>query len=66
MQRLTFLLIEMSRTYVYFMDTFTELNLSFEELAEIFEKDKIKPFEIVKNSIKKDLGEIKCVDLYSR
>ncbi len=65
MQRLTLLLIEMSRTYVYLMDTFTELNLSFEELAEIFEKDKMKPFEIVKDSIKKYLGEIKGADLYS-
>ncbi len=55
----------MSRTFVYFLDSFDDIGISFTELAEMFETDTLKPFELVRNIVERELGEIINVKLFA-
>ena len=55
----------MSRTYAYFLDLFINLDIPFEELAEMFEAGKLKPFELVRGMVEKELGTIMDVKLFA-
>jgi len=55
----------MGRTYIYLLDTFRELGISFEELADKFEKDRSGLEELIRSLVEKDLERIKNIELYS-
>lgn len=55
----------MSRTFAYFLDIFTHLDIPFEELAEMYETGELRPFELVKSLVERELGTIKDVRLYA-
>ncbi len=46
------------------MDQFIETSLSLYDLAELYEEDKLKPFNLVKDLIVKHLGEIRSVKVH--
>ncbi len=53
------------KVFVYLLDLFIPLNLSPEEVMGSFEKDPLKPFELVKDVVERELGEIKEVRFYN-
>jgi len=53
------------KVFVYLLDVFIPLNISSEEVMNSFEKDNLKPFELVKDVVKRELGEIKEVRFYN-
>jgi len=53
------------KVFVYLLDVFIPLNLSPEEIMSSFEKDVLRPFELVKDVVKRELGEIKKVRFYN-
>ena len=44
------------KVFVYLLDLFIPLDLLPEEIMSSFEKDVLKPFELVKGIVKRELG----------
>jgi len=53
-----------SRTYLYISDLFRPLPYSFSEILEAWEEDRMRPFELVRDFVEEELGEIRDVRLY--
>jgi len=53
------------KVFVYLLDLFIPLDLSPEEIMSSFEKDALKPFELVKDVVKRELGDIKEAKFYN-
>jgi len=53
------------KVFVYLLDSFIPLDLSPEEIMSSFEKDPLRSFELVKDIVKRELGEIKEVRFYN-
>jgi len=53
------------KVFVYLLDLFIPLDLLPEEIMSSFEKDVLKPFELVKGIVKRELGDIKEVRFYN-
>ena len=53
-----------SRTYLYMNDLFRPLPLSFSEILEAWEEDRMKSFELVRDLVEEELGEIRSVRFY--
>ncbi len=53
------------KVFVYLLDLFIPLDLSPEEIMSSFEKDPLRPFELVKGIVKRELGDIKEVRFYN-
>lgn len=53
-----------SKTYLYMSDLFRPLPYSFSEILEVWEEDRMKPFELVRDLVEEELGKIRDVRLY--
>ena len=53
-----------AKVYVYVSDKIIPASIGFTELLEAWEKDELKPFELVRSAVEHALGRIRCVRLY--
>ena len=53
-----------NKTYLYMSDIFRELSISFNEILEAWEEDRMNPFKLVRRSVEEELGNIIDVKLY--
>ncbi len=55
----------MTEVYVYVFDLFVPTDLTKKEVMKAFEKDILKPFELVREIVEDKLKGIKNVELYN-
>ncbi len=58
-------MIVMPGSFVYFMDRFVKIDLSFGELVEMFEKDYRAPLKYIKDIVEENIGKIDSISRYS-
>ncbi len=52
-------------TYVYLMDEFHPVDISFDKLVELYDKDPLEIFDLIKPLVERIIGEIVNVEFYS-
>ena len=51
-------------TYIYILDGFKKLPISFSDILEAWEEDRMNPFKFVRKDAEEELGRILSVKLY--
>ena len=55
---------DLRSTYIYILDGFKKLPISFSDILEAWEEDRMKPFKLVRKDVEEELGRILGVKLY--